>query len=247
MAARGVPLRTLQEVLTEERRRRAFWNMHPLTANMTQEEIRGLEQHRRNFWAAVGPLKTTDKVRESRETGRMMQEDPDRQEDYYLHGYKKSDFGTRQDVEDWAFTHIPAKEFEEAKKSIMEYGQTAIAHVTDEGGFMRIDLEPVKGKFWVFASQNKVDEWERTGWKPHVSMTRTEDNEQPPEVYDRVVQKWDAKEVCIKISVINTNGTLSLDESDGIGNDWNIWRLYIYGTFGPKKLNKNRLGLHISM
>jgi len=232
MAARGAPLRTLQEALEDERRSREFWWSHDRT-RLGLEDSLALEQERRIRLAAAGPLRMTDKMKESRETGRMMQEDPDRMEGYYLHGYKKSDFGTRQDVEDWAFTHISAKEFEEAKENIMNYGQTAIARVRDDDGFMRIDLEPVEGKFWVFASQNKLDEWERTGWKPHVSMTQTRHNNQPPEVYDRVVQKWDGKEVCIKISKVNTNGTLTLDESDGIGNDWNVWRLYIYGTFGP--------------
>ena len=130
---------------------------------------------------------------------------------------------------------------------MMKYGQTAILRVRDDKGFMRIDLEPVEGKFWVFVPQRRLDEWERIDWKQHISMTQTQHNEQPPEVYSRVKQKWDGKEVCVKISVINTNGTLSLDENDGIGNDWNVWRLYIYGTFGPEKWNVNKFGLHISM
>jgi len=37
---------------------------------------------------------------------------------------------------------------------------------------------------------------------------------------------------------VTQNGTLRLDEEEGIGNDWNVWRLYIYGTFGPEKWEK---------
>ena len=99
----------------------------------------------------------------------------------------------------------------------------------------------------MFAPQHILDRWEKQGWKPHISMTRTQDNEQPPAVYDRIVKKWDGKEECIKVSEVTQNGTLRLDEREGFGNDWNVWRLYIYGTFGPEKWVKNNFGLHISM
>ena len=64
-------------------------------------------------------------------------------------------------------------------------------------------------------------------------------------MYDRVVDRWDGKEVCVKISKVNQNRTLSLDERDGVGSDWNAWRMYIYGTFKGKW--DDGFGLHISM
>ena len=60
-----------------------------------------------------------------------MEEDPDTMEDYLLRGYRLKDFGTRPQLEDWAYDHIPAKEYEEAKANIMTYGQTAVLRVRD--------------------------------------------------------------------------------------------------------------------
>ena len=79
MAARGVPLRTLQEVLQQERENREFWRTHE--GSMMRQEDYLPEQRRRKFWAAVGPLKPTEKMAEIRETGRMMQQDPEKMTD----------------------------------------------------------------------------------------------------------------------------------------------------------------------
>ena len=89
-------------------------------------------------------------------------------EDYTLRGYRLSDFGTRKGLESWAYDHIPAKEYEyeEAKANILAYGQTAVLRVRDTGGFLRIDLEPVPGKFWVFVPQHVLDRWDRADWRP---------------------------------------------------------------------------------
>ena len=78
-----------------------------------------------------------------------MAEDPDVMDDYTLRGWKLSDFGTRQQLEHWAYDHVTAAEYEAAKANIMAHGQTADLRVRDTGGFMRIDLEPVPGRFWV--------------------------------------------------------------------------------------------------
>ena len=181
MAARGAPYRTLQEVLREEQHRRTYWSMNPLTVNMTPEQIQRLDQRRRNFWANVGPLRPTEEMARIRETGRMRQDDPLQNTDYTLHGYKRSDFHSRQDLEDWVHTHIPADEFERAKANIMRYGQTAVAHVrTNEWGYQRIDLDPVPGRFWSFETQAKRDEWAREKWKLHISLTYAHQSEEPP-------------------------------------------------------------------
>ena len=126
MAARGggAPQRTLQEALEE--RRREFWNANPMGDPYE-------DRASRLFWVGR-PLRVTDKLREARETRKMMGEDPDTMEDYTLRGYKLSDFGTRPELESWAYDHIPAKEYEEAKANIMAYGQTAVLRVRDTGG-----------------------------------------------------------------------------------------------------------------
>ena len=128
----------------------------------------------------------------------------------------------------------------------MAYGQTAVLRVKDTGGFLRIDLEPVPGKFWVFVPQHVSDRWERTNWHPHISMTYATHNKQDSSIFERIVQRWDGKTECIKVEDITRNGTLVVKQGEGVGNDWGIWRHYIYGTWGDR-WTKSNFGLHISM
>ena len=95
-----------------------------------------------------------------------MAEDPETMEDYTLRGWKLSDFGTRQDLENWAYDHVTSAEYEEAKANIMAYGQTAVLHVKDTNGFLRIDLEPVHGRFWVFVPKHVLERWEKSTGTP---------------------------------------------------------------------------------
>jgi hypothetical protein len=220
--------------------------MNPLTVNMTPEQIQRLEQRRRNFWANVGPLRQTEEMAQARERAGMRQDDPLQNTDYTLRGYRRSEFGSRQELEDWAFTHIPADEFERAKANIMRYGQTAIAHVrTNDRGFQSIDLEPVPGRFWSFETQAKRDEWARQNWKFHISLTYQHDSKEHPEVYKRVERRWDGQLVTIRIKKIHPSGNLELDDTDGIGADPNVQQLYKTGTYAGKW--RGGFGPHIGM
>ena len=116
----------------------------------------------------------------------MMAEDPDTMDDYTLRGWRLRDFRTRQKLEHWAYDHVTAAEYEEAKTNLMTHGQTAVLHVRDAGGFLRIDLEPAPGRFWVFVPQHVLDRWERIDWHPHISMTYADHNTQKQEIFERI-------------------------------------------------------------
>ena len=101
----------------------------------------------------------------------MMAQDPETMEDYTVNGWTMSDFGNRKDVEDLAYSHLSKAECEKAKENILKYGQTAILHVRDTNGFLRSDLEPVQGQFWVLVPPRVVEGWKKTTGTPHISMT----------------------------------------------------------------------------
>ena len=188
-----------------------------------------IEEANREFWRGR-PLQ----VGRIREIRGMMAEDPETMEDYTLSGWRKSEFTQRAYLEDWAHTHLPKAESEEAKDNIMKYGQTAVLHVRDNHyGFMRIDLEPVKGRFWFLVPQWVIDGWKKDDWHPHISMTYESGNTVDGETFESVRRRWDGKTECIKIASVTQNGALMLRE-EGIGNDWQIWKHYIAGTYKGK-------------
>ena len=62
----------------------------------------------------------------------MMAEDAETMEDYTLHGWQMSEFGSRKGLEDWAYDHLSKAEYEEAKANILQHGQTAVLRVNDD-------------------------------------------------------------------------------------------------------------------
>ena len=123
-----------------------------------------------------------------------------------MNGWKISYFGSRRDVEHWAYGHLSKAECEEAKANILKYGQTAILHVRDKIGFPRIELEPVQGKFWVRVPPRVVEGWKIDDWHPHISMTFQKANTVDREVFESVKRRWDGRTECIKIESITQNG-----------------------------------------
>ena len=116
----------------------------------------------------------------------------------------------------------------------------------DDKGFMRIDLEPVKGRWWHFKKQAVLEEWKRIDYKFHVSLTKTKDmKEDHPELFQRVKDRWNNRLLNIRISKVEPSGNLILDPRFGIGADPDAQRLYATGTYGEKLTDG--YGLHISM
>ena len=77
-------------------------------------------------------------------------------------------------------------------------------------------------------------------------MTYQRDNPLSRDVYESVKRRWDGRTECIKIESVTNNGTLVLKEGDGFGNDWEVWKHYINGTY-KWKWDENKFGLRISM
>ena len=193
----------------------------------------------------VGPFKQTDQYRNM--TERMMQQDTGEksQQDYLVKGWRRNEFWSKAEFDQWVEEHIPYVEYAQAKKNILEHGQTAIARVRDDTEFLRIDLEPVPGRWWRFKTQAVLDEWKRINFRFHISLTRKEHSDEDPEVFRRIKRRWDGREVTIRIKSVESSGNLILDPEDGIGADPYVQKLYNSGTFWRKA--KKGYGPHISM
>ena len=194
----------------------------------------------------MGPFRETEQYREM--TERMKQDDVYEKpgQDYWLSGYQRSVFNSRKQLENWAAEHIPADQYERAKENILLHGQTAIAHVvTNEHGFQAIELEPVPGLFWSFETQAVRDQWARDSWKFHISLTHKHRSWAPPEVFQRVKNRYDKQRVNIRIAEIKPSGNLMLDLTHGIGADPDVQELYSTGTYAGKWASG--YGPHISM
>jgi hypothetical protein len=61
-------------------------------------------------------------------------------------------------------------------------------------------------------------------------MTYESANTVDRETFESVRRRWDGKTECTKITKLTPTGTLMLKE-EGFGNDWQIWKCYISGTY----------------
>ena len=167
--------------------------------------------------------------------------------DYTTDGWNRNDFDWKETFDEWVKEHLPFSDYQISKEMILRLGQWAVARVRHENGFMRIDLEPVPGRWWDFKKQEKLDEWKKIDYKFHISLTQTKDMKKDhPELFQKVKDKWNNRMLNIRISKFEPSGNLILDTNHGIGADPNVQRIYATGTFA-KKLKDNKYGLHISM
>jgi len=195
----------------------------------------------------VGPFKETEHYREV--TDRIMREDVYKksEQDYLIKGYSRNEFKSKEQLEQWAREHIPYVEYEQAKRNILQHGQTAVARVVtqEDTGFQVIELEPVPGRWWSFETQAQRDEWAKINFKFHISLTHKHRSWADPQVFERIKRRYDGRTITIKISEIKPSGNLMLDLTDGIGADPDVQELYSTGTYAGKW--EQGYGPHISM
>ena len=200
----------------------------------------------RGNWVYVGPFRQTQEIQDF--TNNMLWNDVGEKSanNYLKQGWSRNEFSSKRQLDNWVREHLPYVDYAIAKRNILDHGQTAVARVRDTNGFLRIDLEPVPGRWYMFKTKEMLDHWESIGWNFHISLTRKEDSKEDPAVFERIRNRWDGQTVTVKISKVEPSGNLILDTTDGIGADPDVQRLYATGTFA-KKLKDNKYGLHISM
>jgi len=196
-------------------------------------------------WVHVGPFRETQQLRDM--TDNMLQQDVDEksQQNYWVRGWSRNEFDYKRPFDNWVSEHIPYVDYQLAKRNILAHGQTAIARVRDDGDFLRIDLEPVPGRWWMFKTQEMLDYWRSTNYRFHISLTRKEHSKEDPAIFERIKTRWDGQTVTIRIEEVKPSGNLMLDMNHGIGADTDVQHLYRTGTFAGKY--ENGYGLHISM
>ena len=140
-----------------------------------------------------------------------------------------------------AFPMARPADFGDRVAAIMTNGLPCRIACNSDGGFTRLDLEPMQG--WVhLADDATVAEYATNGWHYHISLSTWSVDD---DVWRRVYQRWHGAYITIKAHYVNDNGGVVLAWA-GVGADPDIWQLYTTGSFGYK-WEENRYGLHISM
>ena len=132
-------------------------------------------------------------------------------------------------------------DFAERVAAIMVGGLPCRVHCRCDGGFTRLDLDPLPG--WVhLACDEVVAEHLAQGDHYHVSLSTWPVDEG---AWGRIMERWDGTELIIKMHYINDNGGAVL-AWEGLGADPDLWQLYMTGSYSYK-WHENQYGLHISM
>ena len=132
-------------------------------------------------------------------------------------------------------------DFAERAAAIVAGGLPCRFHCRSDGGFTRLDQEPLGG--WVhLADDLTVAEHLANKSHYHVSLSTTPVDE---EQWQRVVERWHGVDIVISVHYVTQSGGAVLAWND-IGADEDVWRLYMEGSYSYKRFD-NHYDLHISM
>ena len=132
-------------------------------------------------------------------------------------------------------------DFAERVAAIMMCGLRCRVVCSQDGGFPRLDLQPLPD--WIhLADDATVADFHDKGWHYHVSLSTWPVD---GDAWSRIVERWHSTEVVVQIQYINDNGG-AVPAWEGLGADPDMWELYMSGSYGYK-WRDSHYGLHISM
>ena len=157
-----------------------------------------------------------------------------------VNGWSRSDWDDDVKFAEWVTDYLPKPLYDDAVERMKTNGLHAKMSVKWDP-FFRIELEPLEEWTWLCAP-DKVEAYFKTSWRPHVTLANWGWSWSD---FSLVFDKYDGNEAVIKIHHVGAGGTAVL-AYEGLGADWDLWRVYIDGDQGYK-WTENSFGLHISM